>query len=96
MGRTPNVIFRELYKREKKKSETIRAVGAEKTPIMIMNEQDHCLYVTQQEVIKAFMMEGYSEQKALKHITTWLDNDFLTARYTREGYKLIGIYKRVI
>lgn len=95
MGRTPNVIFRELYKQQKKKNDAIKAQGAE-TPFMKLNEEDHCCYVIYQEAVKAFMMEGYSEQKAIKHITTWLDNDFLTTRYTDTGYRLIGIYKDVM
>lgn len=94
MGRTPNVIFRELYKQQKKKTDAIRAQGAT-TPVMKMNEEDHCLYVLYQTAVKAFMMEGYSEQKAIKHITTWLDNDFLRIRY--DGvYRYLGIDRDVM
>ena len=92
MGRTPNVIFRELYRNAKKKIDKINSLddNINKPMIAQISKEDHCYYVYYQDVVKAFMMEGYSEEKAVKHIMKWLDNDFLTARYM-DKYKLIGI-----
>lgn len=96
MGKNPNVIFRELYRKEKRKRDMISSVSdAVKDRITVMSEQDRCYYIPYRDVIKAFMIEGYSESKAIKHVTTWIDNDLISDRYS-EGYHLIGIHEDVM
>ena len=96
MGKNPNVIFRELYRHEKRKTMMVNSVSdAVKDRIAKLGEQDGCYYIPYKDVVKAFMIEGYPENKAIKHITSWIDNDLITDRYS-EGYHLIGFHEEVM
>lgn len=96
MGKNPNIIFRDLYRHQKKRMDKISSVSdAVKDRIDSLSEKDKCLYIPYKDVIKAFMIEGYPENKAAKHITTWIDNDLITDRYI-EGYHLIGLHEEVM
>ena len=94
MSRTPNIIFRELYRKAKKaKDMTIAESDPDKiAPIVQYGIEDGCCYVPYTKVIASFLKEGYCEKKAEKHINTWIANDVLSMRYTPEGYRLIGLY----
>lgn len=96
MSRTPNVIFRELYRKAKKAKElTIANSDPEQiAPIVQYGIEDGCCYVPYTKVMATFLKEGYCEKKAEKHINTWIANDILTMRFTPEGYRLIGLYER--
>ena len=41
------------------------------------------------DLVKAFMIEGYPAHRAEKHIQEWVDNDLLSTLWM-EGYHLIG------
>jgi hypothetical protein len=45
------------------------------------------------EVVKSFILEGYSEHRANCHISKWLDYDLITVRFTSDGTKYIGFPK---
>ena len=93
MGKNPNVIFRELYAKAKKRHElATNADGTTQDPIAIMEKEDHCYYTVYSKVVKSFILEGYSEQKADKHIMQWVDNDILTIRM-RNGWRYVGFYE---
>lgn len=93
MSRTPNIIFRELYKKAKKVKDLTIAEGGDIPPIVQYGIEDGCCYVPYTNVIATFLKEGYGEKKARKHIDAWIAVDVLTMRYTPEGYRLIGLYK---
>ena len=92
MGKNPNVIFRELYRKAKKRHDAVIMTGAEKDFRVSMEEQDHCYYTAYNQVVKAFIIEGHSEQKADKHIMQWVDNDLLSIRLY-DGWRYIGFYE---
>lgn len=98
MSRTPNIIFRELYKKAKKARDvTITNSDPDKiAPIVQYGIEDGCCYVPYTKVIATFLKEGYCESKARKHVDAWIANDVLTMRYTPEGYRLIGLYEDVM
>ena len=93
MGKNPNVIFRELYVKAKRRHGlALNEDGSTQDPIAIMELEDHCFYTTYSKVVKCFILEGYSEQKANKHIMQWVDNDILTIR-TKNGWRYVGFYE---
>ena len=93
MGKNPSTIFRELYRKAKHRNGIIGSVEGS-NPAYEMNMQDGCFYVTEKEVIKDFLLEGYSESRANKHIDQWIEYDILFVRYWN-GYKYIGFSKDV-
>lgn len=96
MSRTPNIIFRELYKKAKKAKDVTIAESDNVPPIVQYGIEDNCCYVPYTKVIATFLKEGYCESKARKHIDVWIANDVLSMRYTPEGYRLIGLYEDVM
>ena len=92
MGQNPSIIFRQLYSKAKHRQETIESIdGAAADNVLYkMNTADHCYYLFYKEVIKEFLLQGYSEQKAEKHIKQWVDYDLASVTY-RDGYKLITL-----
>lgn len=93
MGKNPSVIFKQLYKQAKNKEATLSKDGLTGLDLIIhqMNAKDECFYVPYTEVIREFLIEGYSEARAKKHITQWINHDLLVTN-TYGRYKLIGIY----
>ena len=94
MGKNPSIIFRELYKKAKHRDSITSSVNGSSGPYD-MGKQDGCYYVTEKEVIKNFLIEGYSEQKAERHIDQWIEYDIVFVRY-KDGYKYIGFNKDVM
>lgn len=94
MGKNPSTIYKEIYRKAQHRQDTITSQGL-KTPITEMNAQDKCLYVLYKEVVKEFLLEGYSEQRAIKHIDQWIDYDLIFTRYS-DGYKFVGFSPGVI
>ena len=93
MGKNPNTIFRELYRKAKNREAKAISVGSTNS-VLEMGKQDGCVYVTEKEVIQNFMIEGYSELRANKHILQWIDYDLLFIRYNN-GFKYIGFSKEL-
>lgn len=94
MGKNPSIIFRELYRKAKNKEGMIDSLGGSNVP-HTLGKEDKCLYVTYKEVIKDFLKEGYTENRAIKHIEQWVDYDIIFIRYY-DGYKYIGFSKEGI
>lgn len=88
MGKIPSTIFRELYKKAKERNDTIAQIGAD-SPVYTMNQADKCYYILYRDVVQKFVLEGYSEKKALAHIQTWADYDMIAIRYNG-NYKFVG------
>ena len=93
MGKNPSTIFRELYRTAKHREGKYTSMGGT-NGLLEMSKQDGCVYVTEKEVIQSFMIEGYSELRANKHILQWIDYDLLFVRYNN-GYKYIGFSKEL-
>lgn len=92
MGKIPSTIFRELYRKSKDRTEKIGSADGE-NPVYAMSKQDGCYYVSYKEVMQRFLIEGYSEKKAMAHIQKWIDYDLIFQRYNN-GYKYIGFVKQ--
>lgn len=92
MGQNPSIIFKQLYDRAKHRQETVKSIDGVTTDNVLykLNAADHCYYLFYKEVIKEFLLQGYSEQKAEKHIKQWIDYDLAAVAY-RDGYKLITL-----
>lgn len=88
MGKNPNTIFRELYKKSKERYKKAESIGGS-NPIIEMDKQDGCYYIPYKEVVSNFLIEGYSEHKATIHIDKWVDYDLLFIRYSN-GFKYVG------
>ena len=93
MGKNPSTIFRELYRKAKNREARVSSTGGS-TVSIDMGKQDGCVYVTEKEVLQNFLIEGYSEFRANKHILQWIDYDLLFVRYNN-GYKYIGFSKEL-
>lgn len=92
MGKNPSMIFKDLYRSAKTKqsvSKIEELSGIDKT-IYEMTAKDGCYYVPFSDAVKHFLMEGYSEQKAIKHIKQWSDYD-LAFPVKIDRYKLLAI-----
>ena len=96
MGKNPSIIFRELTKQAKHRQKAIGSVdGSTKSNLYKANEQDHCFYVLYKDVVKNFLIEGYSEYRAEKHINQWIDYDIIGVRYI-DGIKYIGFSDQAV
>ena len=90
MGKNPSIIIREQAAKAKKKIEKIKELDPDnKGPLYTESIEYHCYCGFYNELVKAFMAEGYSAKHAEKHITEWVDNDFIWIGY-KDGYKIVG------
>lgn len=94
MGKNPSIIFRELYRKAKNKEGMITSLNGSNKPYE-MGKEDGCYYVPYKEVVRDFLVEGYTEGKAIKHIDQWVDYDLVFIRFS-DGYKYVGFSKRGI
>ena len=88
MGKNPNIIFRELSSKAENKRDKIESLKGT-NQILEAGIKDKCNYVTYKEVVKSFLLEGYTESRAEKHIKQWLDYDLVTSRYI-DGTRFLG------
>ena len=94
MGKNPNTIIRELYRKAEHRQNVASSTNGT-NPLVEMSKQDKCLYMTYKEVVQNFLIEGYSEQKAIKHIQQGIDYDLAFVRYNN-GFKYVGFSKEVL
>ena len=93
MGKNPNMIFRELYRYAKSKQTSF--IDDDKTDkldrtIHELSMKDNIYYILYAEAVRKFLIEGYSEDKALRHITQWANYD-MASPIKYKGYKLLGL-----
>lgn len=92
MGKNPSMIFKDLCRSARENYRAYRkgeTTGIEEE-IYNLTVRDGCFYVTYSEAIRRFLMEGYSEQKANKHISQWATYDLVCA-VRHQGYKLLAL-----
>ena len=92
MGKNPSMIFKDLYRSAKTKqsvSKENELSGIDRT-IYDLSIKNSLYYVTYAEAMRHFLMEGYSEQKATKHLQQWADYD-LAWPVKHKGYKLLAL-----
>lgn len=92
VGQNPSIIFKQLYSKAKHRQETVKSIDGLSIDNVLYkaNAADHCYYLFYNEVVKEFLLQGYSEQKAEKHIKQWIDYDLVSVAY-RDGYKLLSL-----
>ena len=92
MGKNPSMIFKDLCGSAKTKqtiSKKEELTGIDEV-IYDLTIRDKCFYVPYSDAIRQFLMEGYSEQRALKHLKQWAQYDLAwPTKY--EGYKLLAL-----
>lgn len=89
MGKNPSVIIREQAAKAKRRLEKIRDSHSPGGILYEESQKNNCYCGYYNDLLKAFMIEGYSQKKAEKHINEWVDNDFLWIG-TRGGYEIVG------
>ena len=92
MGKNPSMIFKDLCRSAKTKQSVSKKEILTGIDELIYNLtiRDGCYYVPYNDAIRSFLIEGYSEQKALKHLKQWAHYDLAwPTKY--EGYKLLAL-----
>lgn len=91
MGKDPGLIFKQISAKAIHRSK--QAISVENENILTSaHDKTGAYYLFYKDVIKAFMLEGYTDTRAEKYIAKWIDYDLANVLY--EGsYKLLGFYE---
>ena len=90
MGKNPCIIIKEQGAKARKKRDKIDSLGSNGSVLEIASKKNNGLtYGFYDDLVKAFMIEGYPAHRAEKHIQEWIDNDLLSTLWI-EGYHLVG------
>lgn len=92
MAMLPSSILKQLTARAIKRTEKIKsAVDVDKidTPLIKANKKTGNYYLMYDEVIRCFLLAGYSEMKAEKYIKLWKENNLADVWYL-DSYRIIG------
>lgn len=92
MARLPASILKQLSALAKDRTEKIKSTGdpiGESQVLMKANEKTGNYYLMYNDVIRTFLIAGYGETTAEKHIKLWKDYDLADVWYL-DKYKIIG------
>ena len=92
LARLPASILKQLSAIAKDRTEKIKSMGTpvQDTQVLIKaNDQTGMYYMLYDDAIRSFLIAGYSENTAQKHINTWKDYDLADVWYL-DKYKIIG------
>ena len=98
MARLPSSILKQLTARAKETKERMLSTegsAPEHHVLLKANENTGNYYLMYDDVIRTFLIAGYSESSAEKYINYWKDYDFADTLYL-DRYKLIGFDLREI
>ena len=88
MGKDPGLILKQQIAKAIHRIKT--ADSAENDNVMTrVHDKTGSYCLPYNEVVKAFLVEGYTDTKAEKYIAKWADYDLVWIGYI-EGYHLIG------
>ena len=96
MGKNPCIIIKEQGAKARKKIEKMESIDHVKGSVIEKAcEQNYGLtYGFYDDLVKAFLIEGYPVNRAKKHIKEWVDNDLLSTLWI-DGYYLVGYDQKV-
>ena len=92
MAKLPASLLKQLSAKAKDSTEKIRSSGhpvGDLQVLMKANEKTGNYYLMYDEAIRAFLIAGYGETAAEKHIKLWKDYDLADVWYL-DKYKIIG------
>ena len=98
MARLPASLLKQLSARAKDSTEKIKSTGypiGDSQVLMKANEKTGNYYLMYDEAIRAFLIAGYGESAAEKHIKLWKDYDLADVWYL-DKYKIIGFNSTMI
>ena len=98
MAMLPATILKQLTAKAKDSTEKIKSTGnptEDSQVLMKANIKTGNYYLMYDNVIRSFLMVGYSESSAEKHIASWRKYDFVDIWYL-DKYKIIGFDAREI
>jgi len=91
MAKLPSSILRQLSARAKEKTKMINSqnVDVSDTPLIKAHNKTGNYYLMYDDVIRSFLITGYTENVAEKYIKVWKEYDLVDVWYL-DTYKLIG------
>ena len=92
MAKLPASILKQLVAKAKDSTEKIRSTGnptGDNQVLMKANEKTGNYYLMYDDAIKSFLIAGYSENAAERHINVWKDYDLADVWYL-DKFKIIG------
>lgn len=92
MARLPSSILKQLTARAKERTKTIKSANdpqTEDTTLIKAHNKTGNYYLMYDDVIRSFLLTGYSEKAAEGYIKTWREYDMVDVWYL-DTYKLIG------
>lgn len=91
MGKNPCIIIKEQGAKARKKRDKLDSFDRIRGSVLdeASDMNNGLTYGFYDDLVKAFMMEGYPAHRAEKHIQEWVDNDLLSTLWI-EGYHLVG------
>ena len=91
MARLPSSILKQELARAVDKASKIESHkdSVNYSVLMKAHEDTGNYYLMYKDVIRSFLLEGYSEEKAEKYLKHWYDYDIISVEWV-EGYKLVG------
>lgn len=98
MARLPASILKQLSAKAKDSTEKIKSLGVptgDNQVLMKANEKTGNYYLMYNDAIRSFLIAGYSENAAEKHINAWKEYDLADVWYL-DKYKIIGFNSREI
>lgn len=92
MGKNPSIIIKEQgakARRKREKMDSVKHSGESVLDKASKTNKNALIYGFYDDLVKAFIVEGYTTKKAEKHIREWIDNDLLSMMWL-DGFQLVG------
>ena len=93
MAKLPSSILKQLSAKAKERTTKVKSVegaeGVEETPLIKAHLKTGMYYLFYSDVIRSFLLSGYSESAAEKYINQWKDYDLVEVWYLDRN-KIIG------
>ena len=90
MGKNPCIIIKEQGAKARKKREKIDSVDHTSESVLEKaSKKNDLIYGFYDDLVRAFILEGYPVHRAEKHIQEWVENDLLSTMWM-DGFHLVG------
>ena len=90
MGKNPGIIIKEQRALAREAYNRAESAGIPNDEILIdARNRFNCTCGYYADLLRAFMIEGYTVARADKHIKEWVENDLLFVTFLN-GYKVVG------
>lgn len=92
MGKNPCIIIKEQGAKARKRRARLNSLDHERVSVLEKAEEqmnNGLIYGFYQDLMKAFMVEGYPVIRAEKHIKEWAENELIDVVWV-DGFHLVG------